>query len=204
MSTVRKLICGSYIYFCFWAGWVYGEAVQRKFHFPIYGGFSFTSHRATTSNPVTSVNGIAFGIGGYYQLLPKLRVGLDILHVGKSYEEGGTSPTKYNLAYLQVPIKIYWLPLPEVALHTGPYVASFIMSATRETQGNLDSVKASFSNDFGIETGIWIGFRPNQRMTIGLDTRFDLGLSDIESDNDPKDVVRTRTVITLFTVQFAF
>lgn len=38
---------------------------------------------------------------------------------------------------------------------------------------------------------------PNHMMSVGIDVRFDLGLADIERNNDPSDVIRTRTLAIL-------
>ena len=180
-----------------------GGGSKGKFSGFLYGGFALSSNQYVDAGTPSGFAGLAYGLGAEVHLNPKLSVGLDMLYETKGHTiETSAGQTKYSLSYVSFPVQLRWAPAPFIVFHGGPYLASLMVAATREGGGSTDSVKSGFNNDYGVTMGLWIGARAASVLQIGLDTRFDLGLADIQNDNVPSTYIRTRA--TLFLLTFIF
>lgn len=181
------------------------EQMQKRWSFWLLGGFSFTNNASQGLGGVNGVTGLSFGIGGEVKVLPQISLCLDILDVQKGFQNTfGGALTNYDLQYLEFPFTIKYSPAAQVAFRLGPYLGAFLTSAIREGQGISASVKGNFKNDFGVTVGTWFGFNPNPSMSVGLDLRYDMGLSNILNDAAPENIVKTRAAIAMATVAFYF
>ncbi|MBI4405366.1 MAG: outer membrane beta-barrel protein [Deltaproteobacteria bacterium] len=179
-----------------------------KLKLPIYGGFTFSHNRGINKVDVSGHTGIAFGLGLDYKLManPNLWLGIDALYISKGYEsrDANGNVTRYELSYTEFPIQLKYAPCPQVILHGGFFLASFMVAATRSGEGNSIEVKSGFNNDYGVTFGVWVGFYPNKNLSVGLDLRYDMGFADIEKDNQPADGVMSRALVPLANVNFHF
>lgn len=178
---------------------------NKKWGFWLLGGFSFTGNQGTGIGNVSGVTGLSFGFGGEARLLPGLSLCMDVLNIQKGYSLTNSGlTTNFDLQYLEFPVTLKYQPASWAAFRIGPYLGAFLLSANREGQGTSSQIKGNFKNDYGIALGTWLGFNPNQSMSIGLDTRFDMGLANILNDAEPTHVVKTRSIISMATVVFYF
>jgi len=181
-------------------------ANNARLSLSLYGGFAFAHNTASgLSSSISSRTGLTYGVGAEVALLPKLSLGLDILHITKSYDL--MSPgvvSNFQLDYLNFPVLLRWRPTNYLMFETGPWIASFLLSATRESQGVYTPMKDSFKNDYGLSMGMWMGFHAKNNMSFGLNLRYDVGLADIQADNDPSSSINTRALLTLATIVFNF
>lgn len=183
----------------------FAEAMQKKWSFWAYGGFSFTTNQSQGIGSVSGATGLSFGIGGEAKLLPQFSLCLDILNIQKGFQNTSFGVlTNYDLQYLEFPFTLKYQPANQVAFRIGPYLGAFLLSAIREGQGTSAGIKGDFKNDFGITIGSWFGFNPNPSMSVGLDLRFDMGLNNILNDAEPTHIVKTRAAIAMATVAFYF
>lgn len=177
----------------------------KKFHFPIYGGFTFTTHKTLNQGSISNSIGLGYGFGFEYRILSNFRLGFDVLYLSKSYEENLNGVNrKVSLSLLEFPVKLKYMPIPQLHFFAGPYLLSFVQSATLQSQGSAASVKGQFTNDYGLTFGTWVGFQATPVLCVGLDLRYDLGLANVQDKNDPSFVIRTRTIIALFTLTLGF
>lgn len=184
-----------------------GNAYQRsKWRTPIYMGFTFNDHEATKVGQSTrGYTGIMFGFGVDYRFLPYFSLSGEMLFVAKAYElNNGSILTRFDPAYLEFPVQLKFQPANWVYFHVGPYLASLVLSGTRQYEGQQDAIKLNFANDYGITGGIWLGIAANPKLNVGLNLRYDYGLADIEFDKMPGDTIKTRTLMPLFTVTFSW
>lgn len=186
---------------------VFGEGfVQRRLAFHFYGGFSFASNSGTNQSGILSGRtSLSYGLGGEYRILSRLALGLDILHVTKSHnflENNVTS--SYQLTYLTMPMQLKWYATPWLMFHGGPYLANFILAAFKESNGVFVPMKDNFRNDFGLTFGAWGGFQASNVLWVGLNMRYDVGMQDVEADQDPSDEIKTRAFMIMGTMTFTF
>ncbi len=202
--SARLQILLTLLFAFFWSGVANAEGAQQKrLGLILFGGFSFTSHSSTNAGSLGGVTGMAFGFGVDYKLTKEISLELDMLDVWKSYESRTpTTVTQYNLSFLEFPLLLRYNPAPWFALKAGPYLAGFIMQAERQTAGTADSIKGDFKNDFGMTAGAWMGFMPTGSMSLGMDIRYDFGLTNVLNDRNPSRSIATRTLMTMFTITF--
>lgn len=169
------------------------------------GGFSMSNNvNSGSTASLSSVTDLAFGFSADISLEKNWALEIDLLSIAKGFNstEAGV-PTNYGVRYLQLPVQLRYYASPNVAIHFGPYLASLVIAANRSVGGTSEQIKGAFANDFGLTGGLWLGFPASKRLTVGLDTRFDLGLADIEADNDPSSIIRTRAIIFLSSFIFS-
>jgi hypothetical protein len=178
------------------------ETAQKKnLAFTLLGGFSFTNHLSSGLGSVDGTTGMCFGFGLDYRLSRDLVLEIDMLDVWKSYEDRtANTVTKYNLSFLQFPFLLKYEVSSWFALKGGPYLAAFMIEAERETAGTASSVKGDFKNDFGMTVGAAMSFQASKRLAAGLDVRYDFGFQNILNDRQPTRNLKTRTLLTLFTI----
>ena len=173
----------------------------------LLGGFSSTNHEQIALGGVESQMGLSFGFGLEFSVLPSVSVEIDILNAQKNFEflpSGGGAKESYYLTYLETPILIKWLLSKNFNLKAGPYLSGLMISATKETGGVSSSVKSEFKNDYGVTFGAWFGFQTKKNLLIGLDIRYDLGMSDIRDDGIADNHLYTRTLMGLLNFTFLF
>lgn len=181
------------------------EGGAKKWHLPIYMGFSFNEHESTNVTPISGYTGITFGLGLDYRFLPMCSLSAGMLFISKSYELSTNGDlTRYNPAFLEFPVELIFQPAGWVYFHAGPYLASLVLSGTKVGDGQLEAIKGLFANDYGITLGMWLGIYNNPKLHVGLDLRYDYGLADIQFVKWPNYTIHTRTLMPLFTVTWAW
>lgn len=170
------------------------------------GGFSFAHNRSMNAGVVDTKMGMNFGLGIEFRVLSSLALEIDFLIAQKNYESILSSGLReaYYLTYFETPVLVKWLVTPHFHLKVGPYLGSFLISATRESNGGEAPVKSEFKNDYGATFGLWLGMPAKKNLSLGLDIRYDLGIADVQNDGDPSSALYTRALMTLFTVVFHF
>lgn len=171
------------------------------------GGFSTTNHEQVALGGVESQMGLSYGFGLEFSVLPTVSIEVDILNAQKNFEfasPSSSSKESYYLSYLETPVLIKWLASRNFNLKVGPYLSSLMISATRDSGGNSNSVKSEFKNDYGITFGAWFGFQTKKNLLIGLDIRYDLGMADIMNDRLAETHLYSRTLMTLLNFTFLF
>ena len=178
---------------------------SKKWRLPIFMGFSFNNHESTNVNPLSGFTGVAFGVGLDYRLLPTCALSADALFIFKSYELSNNGDlTRYSPAFLEFPVQLNFQPAGWVYFHFGPYLASLVVSGTKVGDGELTGVKGQFANDYGVTMGMWLGIYNNPKLHVGLDIRYDYGLSDIQFLKYPNYTIHTRSLLPMFTVTWAW
>jgi len=173
----------------------------------LLGGFSSTNHEQSALGGVESQMGLSYGFGLEFPVLPTVSVEIDFLNAQKSFEflpMGGGVKESYYLNYLETPVLIKWLLSKNFNLKVGPYLSGLMISATKEAGGVSSPVKSEFKNDYGVTFGAWFGFQTKKNLLIGLDLRYDLGMSDIRNDSLADSHLYTRTLMGLLNFTFLF
>lgn len=191
--------------FLFLAHLAFSEQMNGNFGLVALGGFSSSNHKGVGLGQVDSKMGLTFGIGFDFKVLPNVAIEVDILNTQKNFELTATGTREsYTLTYLEAPVLVKWIASKNFHLKTGPYLTGLLIDGNRESAGQANPVKASFKNDYGVTFGTWFGFQTKKNLQIGLDLRYDLGLADIQWDNDPSTLLYTRTFMALMTLTFNF
>lgn len=173
----------------------------------LLGGFSSTNHEQVALGGVESQMGLTFGVGLEFSVLPNVSVEIDLLNAQKNFEfaaNSGSAKESYYLTYLETPVLIKWLLSKNFNLKVGPYLSGLIISGVKESNGVSSSVKSDFKNDYGVTFGAWFGFQTKKNLLIGLDLRYDLGMSDIRYDSFADNHLYTRTLMGLLSFSFLF
>jgi hypothetical protein len=91
---------------------------------------------------------------------------------------GGTISGTYKLGYINVPVLLKYTTSSGFFVQTGPQIG-FLLSAKASAEGQTVDEKQYFkSTDFSWAFGA--GFLTS--MNIGIDARYNLGLSNVEKD----------------------
>lgn len=182
-----------------------GGAGKGKWLTTLYGGFSFPQPRFVNGDgEVQGYPGISFGLGLEAVLMPMIGVKVDFIYANKGYELQSDVLYRYPASYFTVPVQLSFNPTDFVSFHAGPYLASLILSAERQGSGRIIPATGMFTADFGMTFGLWLGFRATNKLKIGVDLRYDLGLADIQNDAFPESKLYSRTMSGLMTFTFNF
>lgn len=181
----------------------YGK--NKLFAVNIYGGFTVPNNQYHGGSKLSGYTGLGYGLGIDIRPISEVALSIDFLHTTKGHwlsVDG--SATRYEVNFLEFPVKIKLYPTNFLAFFVGPYLSGLVISAVRESDGGASSVKSEYKNDFGITWGVWLGIPASPLLTLGLDLRYDYGLADIEKDDNPSDKIYTRALLGLFTVTLTF
>ena len=107
-----------------------GEGRNRTYLINLYGGFSFGLDQGENVGQVSRANGLAFGFGFDYKVLPQLYLGVEVLNLVKGHNARVNGVvSQYQLTYVSAPVQIKYAPVPQFVIHAGPYLASLLVSA---------------------------------------------------------------------------
>jgi hypothetical protein len=150
-----------------------GLAQRGNVQFGIKGGVNLADY---SDNVNTSGFRTGFHIGGLAHIHtrnPRLGIQPELVFStqGADFNDG-----TQQVDYINIPVLLQYLGRGGLRLETGPQVGALVAAKFEENDGDEFSIKNSFKqSDFGWAFGI--GFISSSG--LGLDARYNLGLSDI-------------------------
>ena len=175
---------------------------MHKAAFNFYGGFTQSTIRSNIPAELGNRAGLGFGLGLDLRLSRNLWIGFDLLEVERNFSVDDGVVSNYDLAYIELPVKLRYVVGKNLHLFAGPYLASYLVSALESSQGNVTGVKNNFTNDYGVTVGGWLGIHPSETVQLGVDVRYDIGFADIRNTGVPYDFTNTRTLLVMATFGF--
>jgi hypothetical protein len=154
---------------------------HAQVQFGVKGGFNFatqTGSDAGDSKMLLNLNAGAFLKLG---VVPGFAIQPELVYSGQGahYDVPGED-INYHANYLNIPILFKWSHRSGPYFETGPQIG-FLLSAHRKEGGDsFDEKEAYRSSDFAWVFGV--GYKI-PRSPVGIDLRYNIGLSNIE-DND--------------------
>lgn len=175
-----------------------GEAKLGTFEISFFGGITNCSPKEQNQSfTITADNGIAYGLGFEYWLSRGLSIEIDFINTAKNYQTNENGTTTYKLSYVEVPILFKLSPSKSISLFWGPYMAGLVIDAKAQSSGTEAGVQSQFGQDYGLTAGLWIGYRADSGVSLGLEGRYNHGLADIENDNQATTKLLSRNILFL-------
>ncbi len=185
----------AYDRFWFRSTYPYRRSTHIRVSMPLYAGATFTNHSATSAS-LESKLGFAGGLGlDFYTSRRSWSLGFDLLIITKGFKTGGVD---YSVSFLELPILFRAYPFENFAIQLGPYFSPVTLGARQSVGGVSTDVSSQFKGDFGFTFGVRIMKRIRYQANWGIDLRYDLGLSTIESTME----IKPKTFIAMFLLDF--
>ena len=151
----------------------------QQTNFGIKAGFNSSSVQISNGSDYDAKSGIHFGglahihINKHFAVQPELTF---------SCQGGELEPfdTELKLNYINAPVLLQYMVNDGFRLQTGPQIG-FLVSSKRET-GDLELDVSDSFNSVDISWAFGAGYI--FKSGIGIDARYNLGLTDISDDND--------------------
>ena len=128
-----------------------------------------------------SVEGIQAGLFAEIKVASKFAVQPEIMFSteGSKFGIGGGGDAKILFSYVNVPVMAKYYASEKISLQAGPQIG-FLVSAKGKGDGSSEDIKDSFkSTNFGVNFGL--GYEISKK--VGVDFRYNLGLSNIATDD---------------------
>ncbi|UEG50883.1 PorT family protein [Ferruginibacter lapsinanis] len=164
------------------------QAKAQHVNIGIKGGFNLYNINNSNGVKYDSKPGIHLGLIGHIHLAKQVAFQPEIVYSsqGAKYTTGGVV-TKLNLNYVNVPLMLQYMFDNGFRLQAGPQVG-FLISAKSKTNDVDTDVKDNLKMvDFGLGFGAGYVHPPSG---LGIDIRYNLGLSDINENNAVKSTNR--------------
>lgn len=128
------------------------------------------------------------GLLGHIHLAKDLALQPEIVYSGQGAKFGsGSTETKVNLGYINVPLLVQYMFDNGFRLQAGPQIG-FLVSAKSKTNNVSTDIKNSVKPvDFAIGAGVGYVHPPSG---FGVDARYNFGLSDINENSPIKSMNR--------------
>ena len=175
------------------AGISIGSA-KAQIQYGVKAGANFASMKIHPS-----VDGLSLGSktdfnGGVFVGIP-LVAGLSIqpeaYYSGEGSKVSGEGTGKYNLGYIDVPVLVKYKHETGLFAETGPQIGFLLSAKAKADGGQSEDVKSSFkSTNFGWAFGV--GYQLPV-LPLGIDVRYNLGLSNIASGATDGSSLKTTT-----------
>jgi hypothetical protein len=155
-------------------------ANAQNVNFGVKAGYNSSSVEITNAGSWTSKSGFHVGALAHIHASSHFAVQPEITFS----TQGGESPTeKLKLDYFNVPVLLQYMVSDGFRIETGPQVG-FLVSAKEKAGDNEADIKDLFKGiDFSWDFGLGYVFSSG----LGIDARYNLGLSDI-ADNPNIDI----------------
>ena len=154
-----------------------GFAQRRTVEFGLKGGVNIANYSGNV-NPTDPR--VGFHIGGLAHIHtsnPRLGIQPEIVY---STQGAKFSSGTHKIDYVNVPVLIQYLGRGGLRLETGPQIGALVSAEYEDNEGAEYSIKNGFERaDFSWAFGL--GFLSSSG--LGLDARYNLGLSDITKGN---------------------
>ena len=167
----------------------HGNSSEGHVNFGIKGGLNV--YNVHNDNGVNYDAKLGFNIGllGHIHIARQFAIQPEVLFSsqGAKYTNVNGSISRYNLNYINVPVMVQYMWDNGFRIEAGPQ-AGFMVSAKTETNdvtvNNSDNVKHI---DLGV--GVGLGY-VHPATGLGIDARYNLGLSNINENSDVKSTNR--------------
>jgi len=165
-----------------------GTASAQHVNIGIKAGLNVYNINNDNGASYDSKLGFNAGLIGHIHLSKKVALQPEVVYSGQGakFTTAGVE-TKYNLAYINVPLMLQYMFDNGFRLQAGPQVG-FLASAKAETGNTKTDFKDNMNSvDFALGAGV--GY-VNPPTGFGVDARYNLGLSDINKNSPVKSTNR--------------
>ena len=165
-----------------------GTASAQHVNIGIKAGLNVYNINNDNGASYDSKLGLNAGLIGHIHLSKKVALQPEVVYSGQGakFTTAGVE-TKYNLAYINVPLMLQYMFDNGFRLQAGPQVG-FLASAKAETGNTKTDFKDNMNSvDFALGAGV--GY-VNPPTGFGVDARYNLGLSDINKNSPVKSTNR--------------
>ena len=181
----------------------------------VKAGVSLASYKWTDSSASESLTRPVFGVFFAFNLNKTFAIQPEVYYLTHggtgSYDFEGTTykwDDTYNYIHVPVLAKVRLMPNGKLTpiIFAGPAVG-FLLSARSKyyvdgvLEDDMDIKEDLKSTNFSVVFGGGVEYKLDKLMLV-LDIRYDLGLANIDSWNDPTDTLKTRALMFMVGVGF--
>jgi hypothetical protein len=168
-------------------------AIAQKTAIGFKAGVNFaTLNSDENPDPYKMKTNLHAGLLAHIHLTDQLALQPEVMYSGQG-AKGDSGPGELNLGYLNVPVQLQYMFANGLRLQTGPQ-AGILLSAKTKINSVSTDVKDELNDyDFGWTAGL--GYL--SKVGLGVDARYNLGLTDI-SKNNPGSVKNSVIQVGLF------
>lgn len=164
---------------------VFGAKAQVKAQFGLKGGVNVASLNSNNANDFDSKVGFHAGGLVHIHLTKMFAIQPEVVYStqGAKLNIAGIE-NKFDINYVNVPVLLQFMTAKGFRVETGPQVG-FLTTATRKINGNSANEKDAYNTtDFSWAVGL--GYLSSAN--VGVDVRYNLGISDISKSSTVKTV----------------
>lgn len=163
---------------------------KAQIQFGVKAGANFANLRVSPSQDGFSLsNKIDFngGVLVNIPLVSKLSLQPEVVYSGQGskFSESGFDG-KYNFAYVNIPVLVKYKIAAGFFAETGPQFGILASAKVKEGSTSTDVKSSVKSTDFAWALGV--GY--NLPFNLGIDVRYNLGLSNISKDNTDNETLK--------------
>jgi hypothetical protein len=158
-------------------------AANGQVNFGVKGGLNLFRLNTDSDDNFDTKSGVHVGLLGHIHITEQFALQPEIYYSdqgAKTVSDGETR--KLNLGYVNMPLMFQYMFDNGFRLQAGPQLA-VLASAKSKANGNSTDVKGSF-NSFDVGVPVGVGYI--SPTGLGIDVRYQIGVSNVREDDDNK------------------
>jgi hypothetical protein len=158
-------------------------AANGQVNFGVKGGLNLFRLNTDSEDNFDTKSGVHVGLLGHIHITEQFALQPEIYYSdqgAKTVSDGETR--KLNLGYVNMPLMFQYMFDNGFRLQAGPQLA-VLASAKSKANGNSTDVKGSF-NSFDVGVPVGVGYI--SPTGLGIDVRYQIGVSNVREDDDNK------------------
>jgi hypothetical protein len=158
-------------------------AANGQVNFGVKGGLNLFRLNTDSDDNFDTKSGVHVGLLGHIHITEQFALQPEIYYSdqgAKTVSDGETR--KLNLGYVNMPLMFQYMFDNGFRLQAGPQLA-VLASAKSKANGNSTDVKRSF-NSFDVGVPVGVGYI--SPTGLGIDVRYQIGVSNVREDDDNK------------------
>jgi opacity protein-like surface antigen len=159
---------------------------QEKPVFGLKAGLNVATLDVDNVNNLDSRLGLHAGLLAHIHITPQWGIQPELLYSAQGMEESITD-SKWKLDYINVPVMVQYMFNNGFRLQAGPQIGFLVNGEVESRDGSETEITDDLKK---VDAGLGFGFGYLSDAGIGIDARYNVGLSNInESGNDIKNRV---------------
>jgi hypothetical protein len=177
-----------------------GTAYAQRPILGIKGGVNFSNVHNSNNVEYDTKTGFHAGLLAHFHVSPQFAIQPEVLYSAQGAKfDAASINTRMNLGYINVPVMFQYMFSNGFRLEAGPQVGFLVSGKTEAGNVEVDIKDDLNTVDFGVGGGI--GYI--SKSGLGIDARYNFGLTDINKDNSSNVKSQNRGVQVGLFYQFS-